>query len=141
MHRRGGINLPPKFHEFLLAQMEQHVHTTRAKRYVVDFEFSRVRYEVNSLSARSTCYSLTREVIELTGLFLIRSDASSLCGYTAWLLTKSRTLGRRITMLPGEASRNARRGPQIFPSNRSDGVLPRSPIFIDGCAASMNGPT
>jgi hypothetical protein len=67
-----------------------------------------------------------------TGSFLSKSLDSSLCGYAAWLLMRSRTPGSRIAILPGEASRNDLIDEYILLWKSSVGVESRSPVVIKG---------
>jgi hypothetical protein len=75
-----------------------------------------------------------------TGSCLSKSPDSSLCGYTAWLLKRSRTPGSRMAILPGAASRNDRREGYILSWKNFVGVKSRSPVLIKGWFASMKGP-
>jgi hypothetical protein len=77
---------------------------------------------------------------QLTGWSPVSLWGYSLCGNTACWLRRSRTLGKRSTMLSGEALRNVINGFRNRAWYIIDGGVSESPFFILGCEESTNGP-
>ncbi len=85
------------------------LHAPKIISLILNFAGLGTRWTLCQFSPISLLLNDTAPRRKLTGS-LIKSVDNSLCGYTACLLTRSWILGSRMAILPGEASRNVRRG-------------------------------